>query len=83
MTRVGAGRSLDSPARSRFDLRIGLGSDDEAQYGQKFHPGCSVRLQRPHALRAQATAAPGGDVLAPATLEAIDARNQRLGTASC
>jgi 2-polyprenyl-6-methoxyphenol hydroxylase-like FAD-dependent oxidoreductase len=36
------------------------------------------RLQRPRALQAQATAAPGGDLLAPATLEAIDARNERL-----
>lgn len=40
------------------------------------------RLQRPHALRAQATAAPGGDILAPATLEAIDARNERLRAAA-
>ena len=40
------------------------------------------RLQRPHVLRAQATAAPGGDLLAPATLESIDARNERLRTAS-
>lgn len=40
------------------------------------------RLQRPRALRAQATAAPGGDVLAPATQEGIDARNERLRTAT-
>lgn len=40
------------------------------------------RLQRPHVLRAQATAAPGGDLLAPPTLEAIAARNERLRTAS-
>lgn len=40
------------------------------------------RLQRPHVLRAQATAAPGGDLLAPPTPEAIDARNERLRTAS-
>ncbi|MDF2830614.1 MAG: monooxygenase, FAD-binding protein [Mycobacterium sp.] len=40
------------------------------------------RLQRPHVLRAQATAGPGGDVLAPATRDAIDARNERLRTAS-
>jgi 2-polyprenyl-6-methoxyphenol hydroxylase-like FAD-dependent oxidoreductase len=40
------------------------------------------RMQQPHVLRAQATAVPGGDVLAPATLAAIDARNRRLGMAS-
>jgi 2-polyprenyl-6-methoxyphenol hydroxylase-like FAD-dependent oxidoreductase len=34
--------------------------------------------QRPLAVRAQATAAPGGDRQVPATQEALDARNQRL-----
>jgi 2-polyprenyl-6-methoxyphenol hydroxylase-like FAD-dependent oxidoreductase len=38
--------------------------------------------QRPHAARAQAIAATGGDLIVPATQEAIDARNQRLG-ATC
>jgi 2-polyprenyl-6-methoxyphenol hydroxylase-like FAD-dependent oxidoreductase len=49
------------------------------------HPGEHLKAfeqyeyeQRPHAVRAQATAAPGGDFLVPATQEAIDARNQRL-----
>lgn len=36
------------------------------------------RDQRPHVTRAQATAAPGGDLLMPATQDAIDARNRRL-----
>ncbi|WAC93632.1 FAD-dependent monooxygenase [Mycobacterium sp. Aquia_213] len=34
--------------------------------------------QRPHAVRSQATAAPGGDRLVPATQEQIDARNRGL-----
>lgn len=34
--------------------------------------------QRPHAVRCQATAAPGGDRLVPATQEQIDARNREL-----
>ena len=34
--------------------------------------------QRPYVTRAQATAAPGGDLLVPATQEALDARNERL-----
>ncbi|WP_118915350.1 FAD-dependent monooxygenase [Mycobacterium shigaense] len=34
--------------------------------------------QRPHVLRSQATAAPGGDRLVPATQEQIDARNRGL-----
>lgn len=38
--------------------------------------------QRPHARRSQATAAPGGDLLVPATQEQIDARNQTFGAAS-
>lgn len=38
--------------------------------------------QRPHVTRAQATAAPGGDLLVPATQEEIDARNQRLRASS-
>jgi 2-polyprenyl-6-methoxyphenol hydroxylase-like FAD-dependent oxidoreductase len=41
-------------------------------------PGALARYehdQRPHATRSQATAAPGGDRLIPATQEAIDARN--------
>jgi 2-polyprenyl-6-methoxyphenol hydroxylase-like FAD-dependent oxidoreductase len=36
------------------------------------------RDQRPHVARSQATAAPGGDLLIPATQEEIDARNRRL-----
>jgi 2-polyprenyl-6-methoxyphenol hydroxylase-like FAD-dependent oxidoreductase len=40
------------------------------------------RDQRPHAVRAQATAAPGGDFLVPATQAAIGARNQRLRAVS-
>jgi 2-polyprenyl-6-methoxyphenol hydroxylase-like FAD-dependent oxidoreductase len=36
------------------------------------------RDQRPHVTRSQATAAPGGDRLIPATQEEIDARNRRL-----
>ncbi|OBA64157.1 monooxygenase [Mycobacterium sp. 1100029.7] len=35
--------------------------------------------QRPHAVRSQATAAPGGDRLVPATQEQIDARNREFG----
>ena len=35
--------------------------------------------QRPHVTRAQATASAGGDLLVPATQDAIDARNRRLG----
>jgi 2-polyprenyl-6-methoxyphenol hydroxylase-like FAD-dependent oxidoreductase len=38
--------------------------------------------QRPLAVRAQATAAPGGDRQVPATQEALDARNQHLRAAS-
>ncbi|MEZ0353235.1 FAD-dependent monooxygenase [Mycobacterium sp. pR1184] len=36
------------------------------------------RDQRPHVIRCQATAAPGGDLLAPATADEIDARNRAL-----
>ncbi|BDB44650.1 MULTISPECIES: FAD-dependent monooxygenase [Mycobacterium] len=49
------------------------------------HPGDLSRAweqyerdQRPRAVRGQATAAPGGELLAPATQEAIDARNRAL-----
>ena len=38
------------------------------------------RDQRPHAARSQATAAPGGDRLIPATQEQIDARNRSFST---
>jgi 2-polyprenyl-6-methoxyphenol hydroxylase-like FAD-dependent oxidoreductase len=38
--------------------------------------------QRPHAIRSQATAAPGGELLIPATQEEIDARNRSFGAAS-
>ena len=34
--------------------------------------------QRPYATRAQASAGPGGDLIVPATQEALDARNERL-----
>lgn len=34
--------------------------------------------QRPHATRSQATAAPGGELLVPATQDQIDARNRNL-----
>jgi 2-polyprenyl-6-methoxyphenol hydroxylase-like FAD-dependent oxidoreductase len=37
------------------------------------------REQRPYVMRAQASAGPGGDLLIPATSDAIEARNQRLG----
>lgn len=40
------------------------------------------REQLPHVTYAQGTAAPGGDVLVPATQQEIDARNQRLGAAA-
>jgi 2-polyprenyl-6-methoxyphenol hydroxylase-like FAD-dependent oxidoreductase len=40
------------------------------------------REQRPYVTYAQGTAAPGGEVLVPATQQEIDARNQRLGTAA-
>jgi 2-polyprenyl-6-methoxyphenol hydroxylase-like FAD-dependent oxidoreductase len=40
------------------------------------------RDQRPHATRSQATAAPGGERLVPATQEEIDARNRSFGPAS-
>lgn len=36
--------------------------------------------QRPHAARAQATAPVGGDLLVPATQDALDTRNRRLST---
>ncbi|WP_422744632.1 FAD-dependent monooxygenase [Mycobacterium sp. WMMD1722] len=36
------------------------------------------RDQLPYVTRAQATAGPGGDLLIPATQDAIDARNRRL-----
>lgn len=36
------------------------------------------RDQGPHATRSQATAAPGGDLLIPATQEQIDARNEKF-----
>ena len=36
------------------------------------------RDQRPHVIRSQATAAPGGERLIPATQEEIDARNRSL-----
>ncbi|VEG53109.1 monooxygenase FAD-binding protein [Mycolicibacterium aurum] len=39
------------------------------------------RDQRPHVAYAQATVGPGGDLLIPATQEAIDARNQGLAHA--
>ncbi|MEE3066647.1 MAG: FAD-dependent monooxygenase [Actinomycetota bacterium] len=38
--------------------------------------------QRPHAARSQATAAPGGDRLVPATQEQIDARNREFSALS-
>ncbi|OBH46018.1 monooxygenase [Mycobacterium intracellulare] len=40
------------------------------------------RDQRPHAVRCQATAAPGGELLVPATQAQIDARNHDLTVAS-
>lgn len=40
------------------------------------------RDQRPHAVRSQATAAPGGERLIPATQDEIDARNRRLNAPS-
>jgi hypothetical protein len=40
------------------------------------------RDQRPHATRSQATAAPGGERLVPATQAEIDARNRSFGPAS-
>jgi 2-polyprenyl-6-methoxyphenol hydroxylase-like FAD-dependent oxidoreductase len=53
------------------------------------HPGEPARAleqyewdQRPHATRTQATAAPGGDRLVPATQEQIDARNGDFRAAS-
>jgi 2-polyprenyl-6-methoxyphenol hydroxylase-like FAD-dependent oxidoreductase len=53
------------------------------------HPGDIARAceqyerdQRPHATRTQATAAPGGDRLIPATQEQIDARNRSFSAAS-
>ena len=52
------------------------------------HPGDLARAweqydrdQRPHAIRCQATAAPGGDRLIPATQEEIDARNRDFNAA--
>jgi len=52
------------------------------------HPGDLARAweqydrdQRPHAIRCQATAAPGGDRLIPATREEIDARNRDFNAA--
>ena len=36
--------------------------------------------QRPYATRAQDSAGPGGDLVVPATQEALDARNERLRT---
>ena len=52
------------------------------------HPGDLARAweqyerdQRPHAIRSQATAAPGGDRLIPATQEEIDARNRAFNAA--
>ena len=53
------------------------------------HPGDIARAceqyerdQRPHATRTQATAAPGGDRLIPATQEQIDARNRAFNEAA-
>lgn len=53
------------------------------------HPGDLGRAfqqyehdQRPHAVRCQATAAPGGDRLVPATQDAIDARNRHFRLAT-
>lgn len=40
------------------------------------------RDQRPHAIRSQATAGPGGDLLVPATQADIDARNRALRAGS-
>jgi 2-polyprenyl-6-methoxyphenol hydroxylase-like FAD-dependent oxidoreductase len=40
------------------------------------------REQLPHVTYAQGTAAPGGDVLVPATQQDIDARNHRLRATS-
>jgi 2-polyprenyl-6-methoxyphenol hydroxylase-like FAD-dependent oxidoreductase len=52
------------------------------------HPGDPKRAleqyerdQRPHAIRSQATAAPGGEILVPATQEQIDARNTNFSPA--
>jgi 2-polyprenyl-6-methoxyphenol hydroxylase-like FAD-dependent oxidoreductase len=52
------------------------------------HPGDLERAwqqydrdQRPHAIRCQATAAPGGDRLIPATREEIEARNRAFNAA--
>lgn len=57
------------------------------------HPGdlekaCAEyeQRQRPYVDRAQATALPGGDLICPATWEALDVRNARLrrrNRASC
>ncbi|CPR03951.1 monooxygenase FAD-binding protein [Mycobacterium bohemicum DSM 44277] len=52
------------------------------------HPGDLARAweqyerdQRPHAIRSQATAAPGGDRLVPATQDEIDTRNRSFAAA--
>lgn len=50
-------------------------ADVATAFGQYEHE------QRPHAVRCQATAAPGGDRLIPATQEQIDARNRGLSPA--
>jgi 2-polyprenyl-6-methoxyphenol hydroxylase-like FAD-dependent oxidoreductase len=54
------------------------------------HPGDLARAweqyerdQRPRATRSQATAAPGGERLIPATQEEIDTRNRNFSAASC
>ena len=60
--------------RQRCDLVVGA-DDLEAAFVQY------ERDQRPHVTYAQATAAPGGDQLVPATQDDIDARNQALSTA--
>ncbi|MBN7560191.1 FAD-dependent monooxygenase [Mycobacteroides abscessus] len=51
--------------------------DDIAQAWQQYD-----RDQRPHATKIQAMAAPGGDLLAPATQHQIDARNRTFSLAS-
>ncbi len=51
--------------------------DDIAQAWEQYD-----RDQRPHATRVQAMAAPGGDLLVPATQDQIDARNETFGVES-
>jgi 2-polyprenyl-6-methoxyphenol hydroxylase-like FAD-dependent oxidoreductase len=71
----GRGTSLAMTGAWLLAEALGDHPDDVAAAFEQYE-----REQRPYVTYAQGTAAPGGEVLVPATQQEIDARNQRLGT---